>query len=333
MEHILVIRFSSLGDIVLAEPIIRSLRQRFPEAKLSFLTKERYADILTLFGVLDHVYALPEDGNLQDIITTLRHEGVSLVIDLHRNLRSGRVRRALRVRSACSRKEWWRRFCSVRLKWLAARPSHAVERYAAALRRLNIEVGELAPHLSLPEEQQSWWRDEQQSRGVRSGYGVFAVGAAHETKAAPLALWQDIYYELRQYYSQSPLIMGAPGEMELLSDCALALEAPKSRIVAEESICRAAAVLADATFLISNDSGLAHLAAALGTPTLSLFGPTHPVLGFAPRGEKADYITVNERCSPCSLHGSRPCHRERRYCFSRMDGTLIVERIRSLIGG
>jgi heptosyltransferase-2 len=332
MEHILVIRFSSLGDIILAEPITRTLRQRFPDARLSFLTKARYADVLTLFSAPDRIYTLPDSGRLDDVTVTLRRDGVSLVVDLHRNPRSARVRRALRVRSACSRKEWWRRFSSVRLKWLGAKPSHAIERYAAALERLDIGAEDLTPRLSLPDEHQTWWKEERRSRGIQPGSGVFAVGATHETKAAPLTLWQDIYCELRQHYSQPPLIMGAPNEMTLLSDCALALEAPKSYIVAEESICRAAAVIANAEFLISNDSGLVHLGAALGTPTLSLFGPTHPVLGFAPRGERADCITVNEYCSPCSLHGKRPCHRQRRYCFSRMDGALIVERIRSLIG-
>jgi heptosyltransferase-2 len=332
MHSILIVRFSSLGDIILAEPVVRALRRRFPDAGLSFLTKARYLPLLQMLDGISGTYGIAEDGRFADLVAQLRRDKVDLIIDLHRNLRSSRLKSKLKVRSLGARKEWWRRFASVRLKKLALRPSHAVERYLVALKPLAVKLRREAPRLSLPEQYSAWWQEERQARGIAAGYSVFAVGAAHATKMAPQTLWREIADKLGERGWAAPLIVGAPTEREKLSSFSQVLGLNDNRVITEADLCRAAALIAGARFLISNDSGLAHLGAGLRVPTLALFGPTHPVLGFEPLGETASYYTVNEYCSPCSLHGRRRCFREQRYCFTRMSAAAICDKIGRLIG-
>lgn len=331
MNRIIVVRFSSLGDIILSEPVVRALHGKFPDSQITYLTKVGFLPLLELFENLDKVYALKDDKQFPELIAELRRDGVDLVVDLHRNLRSSRLRSRLRVRSVTTRKEWWRRFCSVRFKKLGLKPSHAVERYFAALRKLGIAEAPHAPQLRLPDSYHHWWQKERASRGLTDPYYVIGAGAAHDTKMAPPELWVGVVHELKAHSSAKPLVVGSSGESDMLGTLVDRIGMSPARIVTQEDICNSAAVIAGADFVLSNDSGLSHLAAGLGRPTLALFGPTHPVLGFTPLGAQADFYTVNEYCSPCSLHGSKPCFRDQRYCFTRMEIGIIVEKIMSLV--
>lgn len=330
MQRLLIIRFSSLGDLVLTEPIVRALRHAYPRAELHFLTKLRHQHLLTLIPGLDRIHPWQPESQ-ESLLSDLKSLHLDGVIDLHNNLRSHYVTRTLGVPVFRTRKEWFRRVAAVRLKSFGRRtPSHAVDRYAAALSPLHLSLPDPpSPCLSVPPENEAWWTRERVFRNLTGKYMIFAAGAAHATKQAPPELWQRIHASMARERDRKLILLGAPSERALLHSLADSLGT--ATVIAEPHICDAAAVLKSAEFVISNDSGIAHLAAALDTPTLSLFGPTHPVLGFAPLGNFADHYTVNEYCSPCSLHGKRRCHRDERFCFNRMADNVISERIKVLL--
>ncbi len=176
------------------------------------------------------------------------------------------------------------------------------------------------------------WNEFKATSSIPDDYFVIAAGAAHETKQAPGELWAQVARVIAEDSGLKALLVGAPNEkMHRWKNLRAKLGQNCAGILCEESIGLSAAAMAGSRFVLSNDSGSAHLAAAVGRPTLALFGPTHPILGFAPRGERAGFYSVNEYCSPCSLHGKRPCHREQRYCFTKMDATRIVEQIKELV--
>lgn len=329
MQRLLIIRFSSLGDIVLTEPIVRALHYAYPHAELHFLTKLQHQHLLALVPGLDRIHAWQgesPDAMLSDL-KSLRFDGV---IDLHSNLRSHYVTRTLGVPVHRTRKEWFRRVAAVRLKSLGSAPAHAVDRYAAALTPLQLRLPDpRSPRLTIPAEYERWWTRERVVRKLTGKYMIFAAGAAHATKQAPPELWQRIHASISRAFDLIPVLLGAPSERSLLD--AFADSLGTAVVITEPHICNAAAVLKSAEFVISNDSGIAHLAAALDTPTLSLFGPTHPILGFAPLGNFADHYTVNEYCSPCSLHGKRLCHRHERHCFNRMEDNVICRQLKVLL--
>jgi heptosyltransferase-2 len=330
-NKILVIRFSSLGDIILTEPVIRTIKMAYPDAEISFLTKAVFLPLLEMFANLDHRYGWADDRDSARLLDTLRQQQFDLVIDLHASIRSARVRDALGVKAVRAKKEWFKRIASVKLNAIAGKPSHALERYLCALKELRIDGKQDPPSLHLPEGARLWWQNKRTETAMVGNYYLIAAGAAHVAKRTPESLWVNLDRSMRNRLSIAPILIGSPAEHDYLMRLSERFDEPPISIVTEDDIRRAAAVVESAEFVVSNDSGLAHLASSVGTPVVALFGPTHPILGFAPLGDHADFHTVDEYCSPCSLHGDRRCHRSERFCFTKMRVDTIIAKLKTLI--
>ncbi len=332
MNRVLIVRLSSLGDIILTEPVVRLLKEQVP-SQVTFVTKKQFLPVLELMPGIDHPVGLSTGANVAETNRKLRQEPFDEVFDLQLNNRSFAVRRRVAGHLYRARKEWWQRMLAVRCKWLHSQPRHAVERYLNVLRHHGVKPSPASPRLILPEKYSQWWRGARVDQVDDGDYYVIGAGAAHATKQAPPELWREIDRSIRERFELRPLLVGAPSERETLESLAQELGLTTDSVVTELPIGRAAAVIAGARFVISNDSGLAHLAAGLGKPILALFGPTHPILGFEPLGKNADFYSVQESCSPCSRHGSRSCFREERYCFTRMKGAAVLAKLEPLIAG
>lgn len=330
MRKILIIRFSSLGDIVLTEPIVRQLRKCYPEAEIHYTTKAEYSDLVQLFEGITAVHLLPSSGKVSALADELKPLGFDLIVDLHNNIRSVQLSTALKVKTVRAAKESLKRLAVVRFKWMNLQPSHAISRYAHSLSELGIDLDFSSPKLVLPDELKQWWQQDREKRDCDERYYCIAPGATYQTKRAPDQLWCTTAKLIQEQLGLKALVVGAPAESEMMADLEDALEGNCAGVTCEENIGRSAAILAASEFVLSNDSGVAHMAAALCKPTLALFGPTHPKLGFAPRGDFAEFYSVNEFCSPCSRHGDKPCYRDDRYCFSLMKPQEIVDRIHNL---
>ena len=331
MQNILIIRFSSLGDIILTEPIVRQLRQIYPDAKIHFLTKSRFGEVAAMMADVDEIHQWESEATEKALIQKLREVDFDLTVDLHNNIRSTKIRAAIGTQWVYTRKEWIARMASVRMRWLKLQPSHAIDRYAGALKSLGHTLEFKNPQLVVRSEDAALWQKQRHELGIDGDYCCIAPGAAHETKRAPNELWAQIAQLVREKLNLRVVLIGSPNERELVLELQRLIGENCIGTLNSERIGITAAAIAGARFVFSNDSGAAHLAAALGKPVVALFGPTHPILGFAPRGVRAGLYTVNEYCSPCSLHGKRPCHRDQRYCFGKMKADEIVGQILELM--
>jgi heptosyltransferase-2 len=332
MTHrILMIRFSSIGDIILTEPVVRTLKTAYPHAEISYLTKAGFLPLLEMFAHLDYTYGWVEDRDSDRLLDTLRQRQFDLIVDLHANIRSAHVRSALGVKAVRAKKEWFKRIASVKLNAVAGKPSHALERYLAALKELGIVDKPNPPSLHVPEVAHAWWQNERTGTAMVGNYYIIAAGAAHATKRTPESLWVTLDRSIRNQLGIAPMLIGSPAEHDYLTRLSERFDEPPIGIITEDTIGRAAAAIGSADFVVSNDSGLAHLASAIGTPVVALFGPTHPILGFAPLGDRSDCYTIDEYCSPCSLHGDRRCFRSERFCFTKMQVDTIIAKLKALI--
>jgi heptosyltransferase II len=284
-----------------------------------------------MFAHVDHKYGWVEDRDSAGLLDTLRQQQFDLIVDLHASIRSARIRNSLGVKAVRAKKEWFKRIASVKLNAVAGKPSPALERYLAALKELGIEGKPEPPSLQVSEGAQTWWQNRRSGLAMVGGYYIIAAGAAHTTKRTPESLWVTLDRALRSHFGIAPILIGSPAEHDYLARLSERFDEPPNIIVAEDDIGRAAAVIGSADFVVSNDSGLAHLASAVDTPVVALFGPTHPILGFAPLGNHSDFYTVDEYCSPCSLHGDRRCHRSERFCFTKMQIETIIAKINRLL--
>ncbi|MCB2202116.1 HAD-IIIA family hydrolase [bacterium] len=328
-QRILVIRFSSLGDILLTSPVIVNLRIAFPHARIVFLTKERFREVVELFDGVDDVVTLPERASVIDLyrlLTRLDTVGFTHIVDLHGNQRSWLARKIVTAdyKVVYPKRRIERRQMTARQnKCLPEDSSHTIDSYNEALRALGIAIHARRPlipgyKLALP------------PRGS-SPLVIIAPGAAHETKQWGLERFREVAVQLHRIHD-AHIAWAVTSEMTIDWKIGDFLPADSLTELIDTPIPILANHIAAADLTIANDSGIAHLSSAVGTPVMALFGPTHPALGFAPRGLHDRVIDVDEFCRPCSLHGSKPCYRDKQYCFDRIEiDDVVAEASETLV--
>jgi heptosyltransferase-2 len=340
IERILIIRFSSLGDIVLTTPVIDALRAAFPAAEISFLTKVRYRDLLKADPRVTRLVEFDSGGRhrgvggLIRLISELRCGDFDLLIDLHSNLRSFVVRHLVRSRIKIKyRKRWWARFLMVHCKFLETKPFHTVDSYLAVLGPLGLTARDKIPMVFPAEDDLRFAGNFLLERKVKMDDIVIGVhpGAKWETKRYEPEKFAQICRRLVDSLNAKIVLLGEAGEEEMVWK--IASELPESSTIraVRLSLGQLMAVIRRCDCLISNDSGPMHLASALRVPVVAIFGPTHPRLGFAPLGPEAVVLCSDEECSPCSLHGEKRCRKQSRLCMDAIDPTEVAEAAERLI--
>lgn len=319
--RVLVIRFSSLGDVVLAGAIVRALGHGIPGCRITFATKAAYAPLFDHAESPVDLITLGDDQSLDDYVQQYRGLSYDWVIDLHDSFRSRRLLRAVKAaRVARVRKHWLRRQLMVRFKWGLGKPLSTLDNYREAAARLPMTLPRESPRIFLDPG------EEQQVAGARVSspccVGI-GWGARWATKAVPPHLWTALIAHLDGGGVDEVRLFGLQSEWDAMSDFAAQARRKTSGIritlSCDLSLREAIVRLASCAAFVSSDSGLMHVAAALEIPTIGLFGPTHPALGFAPVGRNVTAFHAGISCSPCHRHGKAPCYRERRYCFDELN--------------
>ncbi len=318
-SKILVIRFSSLGDVILASAPVLNLKIGFPESTIVFLTKEKFAPIVRRFGGVDEVLTINDSPKLTEIFKLIREldtQELDIIVDLQGNFRSYLVRclsfaaqKVNYVRDRVARQR------IVKTKDFPNTVIHTIDKYNAAVSQLGIYEVAKRPIIDA-------FEDQKFSR-TRPRV-VIAPGASFPNKQWPLERFAKVAVELYQTHRAKIIWATTSGQNDNLGleekigkECFISLvDAPLDQL---------ADIIHSSDLCISNDSGIAHLSSAVGTPVLAIFGPTHQALGFAPRGLFDKVIEVDEYCRPCSLHGDKPCFRQERFCLNRTLPENVVD--------
>jgi len=344
-SRVLVVRFSSLGDVVLVEPALCALKERLPDARVILLTRTPYAGLHRNNPNLDEVWAFdPASQSLRDLRTWIREGDFDLIVDLHGSLRSRLITFLYAGPVARWNQERWRRFRLVvrppfkqRLKL-----TPVVDLYLQTVtgcrsgtdseRRGMEENGDRripVIHLGEVERKRGLdWRSR--LVGERPGHLIAILpGASHPPKEWPLFRVRE-FAELCLSRGDLPVVIPAPENPDPAHTIAHEVE---GALMSEplEDVMDLAAALAVCDGVVANDSGPMHLAAALATPTVGLFGPTSPALGFAPRGPYATDLYLDLFCSPCSKHGQRVCWRRERDCLIDIEPRQVIDTLEDLI--
>lgn len=321
-ERLLVIRFSSLGDILLTSPVIVNLRIAFPHGRIAFLTKQRFRSVVELIDGVDDIFTIADNASIREMyacVKNLNSVGFTHLIDLHGNQRSWLTRTALTADCKVvypKRRLERRRIVRRRNKVLPSEYPHTIDLYNEALSRLSVGIHARRPLIN---------RERHAARTDSDGRArvVIAPGAAHLTKQWGENNFRELAVTLHRH-RDAHIVWATTSDRG--NQCAVEGFVPKPdlTVLVDSPIPDLAGEIALADLTIANDSGIAHLSSAVGTPVLAIFGPTHPALGFAPRGLFDRVVEVDEWCRPCSLHGRRPCFREEQFCFSRIPVDRVV---------
>lgn len=318
MKSILLIRYSALGDVILATSVLASLRSKYPGVRIEWVTDANLAPLLE--GVVDRVipFSRKDAASRAAVMADVKGR-FELAIDLQNKLWSLRLARA----AAPARRRFQRRTTLQALGSLVGRDTvfdeaHAIELYARAA---GVEQG--GP-LTLR------MNDATTARAaalVPEGRWVaVSPGAAWESKRWPAARFGQVAKALRADGYRIALV-GGPMDGALLD--AVRAECAPDVDLTRESLAVLAAALGRVALLIGNDSGLVHVTAAMGRPALAIFGPTS-VRRWAPRAP-GGAVSLGLSCAPCSNHGSRACPLGHHDCLEKLAVSRVLAEARRLL--
>jgi len=321
---ILVIRFGSLGDVILTSATVLNLKLAYPNHCLIFLTREKYQAVVEKFHGVDKVETVPNDISAVALfrrILELDSLNFDLIVDLHGNFRSWFTRTVLSANTkyVYPKRRLARWMVTRRNKTLPLEYPHTIDLCNQTLAQTGKSAPCRRPLMSVPTVSLQFAPLIETDRKII----LVSPGAAHPNKAWPVEQFVAVVNELGT--ARRVRIIWAITSREK-HDYALPVQISDSETIdlVDCPLDQLAAIAGRASLVLSNDSGIGHLAAAVGTPVLALFGPTHPVLGFAPRGLRDRVTQVDEFCRPCSRHGRKPCWREERFCFTRLSVASVV---------
>lgn len=319
----LIIRFSSIGDIVLTSPVVRCLKTQYPGAEVHFLTKKRNADLLHANPYIDKIQLY--DGSISSLITDLKAEKYDYIIDLHNNLRSLLVKLRLNVKSYSFNKLNFRKMLLTQFGIDILPDTHIVDRAMETLNPFNIVNDGKGLDYFIPEEDEL--SIEELPEHIRSGYIALVLAGTYTTKKMPVAKYRNLITE-----SNIPFVLlGGKSEHLLAAEI---LDWNTGNVVdftGKLRINQSASLVRKARLVISNDTGLMHIAAAFHKKILSVWGNTTPKFGMYPYlpGEGSEAIEVKGLpCRPCSKLGYHQCPKKHFRCMNDIPEDRIIDWVK-----
>ena len=325
--RVLVIRFSSIGDIVLTTPVIRCLKLQHPNVEIHYLTKPAFLPILKHNPYITKVHLL--EKKLALTIKELRQENFDLVIDLHNNLRSFLIKFNLGKKSYSFSKLNLAKWLMTRWKYNILPDTHIVDRYIKTIEKLGIKNDGKGLDYFISENETV---DTYAVWGIQpNSYTSLVIGAAHATKRMPLDQLQQLALKIQG----TIVLMGGPAD-QIIGEVIAAVNDKKIiNACGNFSINQSASIIKQSKVVVTHDTGLMHIAAAFQKKIVSIWGNTIPAFGMYPYyGDAAtpNFIAEVEDlpCRPCSKIGFDGCPKKHFNCMKMQNMRLIEETVNKL---
>ena len=328
-DKVLIIRFSSIGDIVLTTPVVRCLKLQRPDIEIHYLTKNSYKILLEENPYIDKIHVLKEDEKLAAVIKRLKKENFTYIIDLHNNIRSHFVKISLGVRSSSFNKLNVQKWLLVNFKMDLLPKVHIVDRYLETAKKFNIKNDGQGLDYFIPQ------RDKVDLKilpeAYQKRYVAFVIGAKFNTKKLPVHKIIGICRE----FQQPVILLGGREDSSAGNEIVAAIEDNIYNACGKFNLNQSASLVKQAAAVITHDTGLMHIAAAFNKNIISIWGNTVPEFGMYPyikKGNGADirFEIKNLPCRPCSKIGFSACPKKHFLCMEGHDEIEIASAIHKI---
>lgn len=321
---ILLVRFSSIGDIVLTTPVIRCIKQQVEHVTLHYLSKKKFEPILEANPYIDRIYSI--DKQIKEVLTALKGENYDYVIDLHHNIRTLRLKKSLGVPHFSFPKLNIQKWLLVQLKINRLPTKHLVDRYFETVKFLNVSNDHLPCDYFIPAEDEIAIAE----RYPFTTFVALALGAQFATKRLPVNKLVEILAEI-----SAPIIL-LGDQNDTLNAHELIKQLPDKQIIntcGTLNLNQSASIVKQASVLLTHDTGLMHIAAAFQINIVSVWGNTIPAFGMYPYyPTKKEAYSIHEvkglSCRPCSKIGFQSCPKKHFNCMNLQDTKAISEHIK-----
>ena len=313
-RKLLVVRLSSLGDILLTTPFIRALKQRFPRIRLDYLTGSRYRELLQSNPHIDYLMTMDVGRGkkeIQSIAERVKCEGYDAYVDLHGAIRSLQIRRKSKVHQVLTFKKYrFQRAILILLKRNIYPDDRSMALWMMDVgKTLGIQDDGDGLDLFVEPDVEHNTRKllEVKSQDSQTDWIAMAPGARHFTKRWPVDRWIDLARRLTETYHVRILVLGDGDDRQLGKEIIAGIDDQGYNGAGLFSLSESAAALSCCRVAITNDSGLLHMAAARRIPVIAMFGPTVRAFGFHPFRVPYRIMERSLACRPCSTKGSFRC--------------------------
>ncbi len=330
VKRILIIKLRGIGDVVLSTIVVKNLKKDFPDSEISYLTEEPSKPVLENISLIKNVLVLEKMTLLNKIkmLLLLRQYRFDLILDFYSNPTTALFTFLSGARYKAGFPYKGRKYAYNLFGPAERNKYHAALLHIEFLKMLGIESSEKEILFQLNNEDKLFINNFL-SRIVKDKkmlVGLCPTGGWSSKKCDPAKL-AEIGNHITQKYDANVLIIWGPGDENDAKDILLTMKTETTYLAPKTNLLQMAAMISKCTFVICNDSGPMHIAAALKVPVLALFGPTDPELQ-GPFGEKHEWINLLELdCIKCNLLECPKNHE----CFLQLPIRHIMEKVDSLI--
>lgn len=323
---VLIIRFSSIGDIVLTSPVIRCVKEQLEGVELHYLTKQNFKFTVEHHPYIDKIHLF--DNSLKDTLKELQSENFDLILDLHKSLRSRYFTNQLSTKSISFNKLNYKKWLFTKLKLNRLPEKHLVDRYFDRLRKINVQNDNKGLQYFYGEISSL---DSKLNDYTKVPYTIIAIGGTYTTKKLPISKLVEIVDKI----NSRVILIGGKEDRESAS-VILSKTTHKDCIdlCGEINVHASAYLIERSQHVITHDTGMMHIAAAFQKPLSVVWGNTHPSFGMYPYGYKDQSKVFQHEiqldCRPCSKLGYPECPKGHFNCMNLQNVEEIVKNCNSV---
>lgn len=320
---ILIVRFSSIGDIVLTTPVVRAIHEQKPEIEIHYITKKSFSSLLNDNPHIKKIYTI--EKSVSEVIDALKSEKYDFIIDLHKNIRTLRLKQSLGVKSYSFDKLNFQKWMLVNFKVDKLPNIHVVDRYFEAVKEIGVVNEGKRCELFLKDSDKV---DTIKEFGLKpQEYLSVAVGAQFATKMLP----EDMLISILLKINSPIVLLGGPTDVERGKNLIEGLKDKPNvfNAINRFSLTQSASIVAQSKVILTHDTGLMHIATTFNIPIVSVWGSTVPEFGMYPYyPSHPELYSIHEvknlSCRPCSKIGYDTCPKKHFNCMRLQDTVAII---------
>ena len=325
MVKFLIIRFSSIGDIVLTSPVVRCLKKQVEGARIHCLVKQKFSTLVSANPYIDKVHLF--ENNINRTIEELKTENFDYIIDLHNNIRSSLVKLRIRAIPFSFHKQNFNKWLLVHWKINRMPGTGIVDRYLDTVKTFDVANDGEGLDFFIPDK--DFVSTASLPVKFREGFITFAIGANHATKQMPVEKIIDLIMNIKL----PVILLGDGNDKERGDQIIMAIGNNVLNACGLYNITQSASIVKQSKVVISHDTGLMHIAAAFSKKIISVWGNTVPEFGMYPYQPDPDSMIIqieNLKCRPCSKLGFKKCPKKHFRCMNDINTEQVAQLTREL---
>jgi len=325
----LIIRFSSIGDVILTTPLIRCLRAEFPGSRIDFLVKKEFSVVLSRNPNLSNIITFDKkagSGELYRIRKLVKQTGYNHILDIQGNIRSVLISTGAGAIVTGFSKKLLARDLLIRFgKNIYTEIKPVYLRYFEAAHALGVEYDGKGTDVFLAASEAEKVSDLLKKNKFADETPILAI--------APGAQWENKRWTPEGFAAAADLfcsktganvvLIGGPGDVETCNQVQTLMQTPSLNLAGKLSLPGSASLLGNASMVFTNDTGMLHMAQAMKAPVVAIYGPTTRELGFFPLHENSRVAEIDISCRPCTQKGLHTCPKKHFRCMKDLKPEMV----------